>query len=352
MSIESVGPSRCGSIDDQEMTRAHIFATIARRVQTHRPAKVSATPSFCACGNPVCVQCSLCLVGMCQQCDVLTMSPDTGRWSQQGYLATVGFGYRFRDDFVPGLGPVNNWKVASVKEAILSQSRNGDLLQSRNKVLDLLLQVQPNLRHACWNCVGLVLPEVAEQISVGGVCSSPACSGSADETCQCCKGTFCDEPGCWSSAADRAAVVIGASYIRRLRGKDVAPPDPKAPWGDRTGLQGESSFELSIPFGLCYWCTKGYRQRILEICTSAGLRQRPTDPERLHDGPPVLHVDTGHTNRTRMGARAENRRLRSTVGRLASEVSREVQSLVSDVDCEHVPWKVVDDRATTPVRAL
>jgi hypothetical protein len=280
------------------------------------------------------------------------MSPETGRWSQQGYLATVGFGYRFRVEFVHGLGPIHNWKVASVKDATLSQSRNGDLLQSWNKVLDLLHQRQPHLRHACRNCVGLVLPDVAEQISVGVVCSSPACSGSADETCQCCGGTFCNESGCWSSAADRAAVVIGASYIRSVRGKHVAPPDPKAPWGDRTGLQGESSFGLSVPFGLCYWCTEGYRQRILEICTSAGLRQGPTDPEGCHDGPPVLHVDTGHTNRTRMGARAENRRLRSTVGRLASEVSRQVQRLVSDDDCDHVPWRIVDDRAATPVRAL
>jgi len=149
---------------------------------------VGYAPGFCSCGNPVRVTCQLCLVAMCEDCDVLaTPVADLLGWP----VRVVGFGYLNRawDYSYAELGLRHTDGAAYGPFLYLSE-----LLSSLAAAHGLRYRNGAGpVRHLCLPCLHTAIPDTAQRIATGQMCQTPRCVNDPCERCRCCRGAFCEQ---------------------------------------------------------------------------------------------------------------------------------------------------------------
>jgi hypothetical protein len=231
---------------------------------------VGYAPGFCSCGNPVRVTCQLCLVAMCEDCDVLSRPlADLDGLP----VLVVGFGYlnrawdyRYAElGLRPGDGAAYGpflyltELLASLAAAHGLRYRNG----------------AGPVRHLCWPCLHTAVPDTAQRLAAGLTCETPRCVNDPCERCRCCRGAFCEQ--CLTLTRPRGLVPCRLTWL-----------DPAAKPGRGDDLiEAPEVLERSVVpaalHGLCGVCVaeRHYRQvgfaRHLAGTHYAGLLEPVTD---------------------------------------------------------------------------
>ncbi len=173
MATASLGCTNCGSADVKEVKPETYFCNACDSIFKYiDPTKLTVSPDFCGCGDPIQVQCNVCHVGLCRNCDILC-------------------DIRLRQRWPAGVFGDQSLQLISTSEVGYSLDHVQGLFFPLSKVISTVRNHHSDLHHLCMACVERAVPETADRIANRIVCESPACSEPASGPCRCCSDDFC-----------------------------------------------------------------------------------------------------------------------------------------------------------------
>jgi hypothetical protein len=338
MPLEAIACTTCGSTDVQEVKPSTYFCNHCETLFKHidpTHLTVDNAPAFCSCGNPIEFQCQLCKTGICLECDVIAWRQDYDRRSYRSILSSIpltghpskiyvpvqGFGYignasrygQSSDSKTHELLSVSGRHV--VRSSYKSDDRFGPWLPL-DKLLTVLSEKRVRLGHACWQCIGNIVPEVAERIAAGAICETPDCTNKPKQACSCCSSAFCESclipnvPSLWSGYGGTTVMTIHVT---------------------ESSYRSPSSYAVKWQpsDGLCILCGN---ERLEEVTawerTAHEELANVLEPDSSHNAGrhhDLRFYSTPKRRRTQAGRRAEYERARLVAERCAAEVTERLK---------------------------
>jgi hypothetical protein len=332
MALESLSCTGCGSTDVKEVKPDTYFCnhcdTIFKQID---PSKVTVAPTFCSCGNPIQVQCQICRMAMCADCNAFSVKTNrytTGTGltvdlaSRGCFIPTIGYGYVIEDNppIIPARIPESN------------RFLNAMVIYAE-KLLWTLQQQHNDLKRVCWNCVGEAIPDAAAAIAGGVLCEGPYCANPSNPNshCECCHRVFCNQ--CCredSPASIQGESVIGIRACRWCAQK----------WSQDLGSMLTNEYQmLSLLDGKAYFAKP----------TDRYIRLR--EKHRKHTSP---YVTSGKAVRLAKQLNREQDQMNKAAAMYFLEINGRLETKRKQLHnggctCSH-SYRIQDDRSSQPAR--